>query len=387
MFNKSIKYKNKVIKSIINNNFDNMETYLNKLNYYEENKDLAKLNEVIKIIRNNYNALKNMITYNKKTNFLSGGKGDNDLKDITVYKYLEKLLQYIYKNHNETLIKNEIIEMIIDSFKKKQGDDKNPNEIITEFLKKLFKEIYTVKYNDKFFTDLQNEIINKLQQPPPPPPSPRPPVAPTEPPVAPTGPPVAPTEPPVAPTGPPVAPTPPPVVPPPSPAVPPVAPTPPPVVPPPSASGTPSASKTPSASGTPSAPSAPSASGTPSAPGKLDRCELINRWLINECERNQPDYAQYEKFLKTHKDYLDEKVVNECIKKKGFSVPIKPPSKPTSKPLHPMYTKNIEISDSEQVDSSINSLGGNEIPYYSFPLMTLDEFKKNKNYVPYRIIN
>ena len=46
----------------------------------------------------------------------------------------------------------------------------------------------------------------------------------------------------------------------------------------------------------------------------------------------------------------------------------------------------IEIlsSDSEKSDikSSDVSLGGNEIPYKSFPLMNAEEFKKNRHYIP-----
>lgn len=39
-------------------------------------------------------------------------------------------------------------------------------------------------------------------------------------------------------------------------------------------------------------------------------------------------------------------------------------------------------SEKSDIKSSDVSLGGNEIPYKSFPLMTAEQFKKNRHYIP-----
>ena len=46
-----------------------------------------------------------------------------------------------------------------------------------------------------------------------------------------------------------------------------------------------------------------------------------------------------------------------------------------------MFNENNKLEPPKEKFNNYKSLGGNHLPYYSFPLMTLEEFKKNKKYI------
>jgi hypothetical protein len=115
------------------------------------------------------------------------------------------------------------------------------------------------------------------------------------------------------------------------------------------------------------------------------KCDLLNKYLEKlGHEPTKEEYSLIKKEFnieeKTAKLSIDQ--INKCIKNKYPDFIIPPLSK--SKPMVPISFSNINIisSDTENTVKSNVSLGGNEIPYVSFPLMTINEFKKNPYYKP-----
>ena len=142
---KSDKYKKKILKSLKDNEFNNIEQYLLKLDSYQKNSFINNLNKVNFVLRNNFDMLKK---YNPK--YLNKIGGAVELSNMTLKEYLNYLLQDIYSNdttRNKDVIINEIVETLI------KDDVSNPTEFIKNFLQKLFK--------GKGKDDI-NKVINKI---------------------------------------------------------------------------------------------------------------------------------------------------------------------------------------------------------------------------------
>ena len=117
-----------------------------------------------------------------------------------------------------------------------------------------------------------------------------------------------------------------------------------------------------------------------------EQCKILNRYL--EKLGHEPTKEEYYLIMKEYDienpiTKLSIEQINKCIKEKYPDFIIPPPS-PKTKPMKPILFSNINIisSDTENTVKSNVSLGGNEIPYVSFPLMTINEFKKNPYYKP-----
>ena len=284
---KSDKYKKKILKSLKDNEFNNIEQYLLKLDSYQKNSFINNLNKVNFVLRNNFDILKK---YNPK--YLNKIGGAVELSNMTLKEYLNYLLQDIYSNDttgNKDVIINEIVETLI------KDDVSNPTEFIKNFLQKLFKgkgkdDINKVINKIDFNIETTDEVLKKER--------------------------LAKEE----------------------------------------------------------------ADKKAKDKEEVDKKEL--RIIAKEEAKEQADKKELRIIAKEEAKEQVKKLSDEIFKAK---------TKEREKILEQLKDKdkfiNEEVDNSTDIIKSEQSLGGNEIDYYSFPLMTIKYFRENKYYLPIKVNN